>query len=356
MQQYRDIKARHPQTILFFRMGDFYEMFEDDAKLAARELGLTLTSRNNGGAAEVPLAGVPVKAATEYLRRLIARGHRVAICEQVEDPKLTKGLVRRAVVETVTPGTVLAEGWLARERNNFLVAYAARGDTAGLAALDLTTGEFVWESVPAAEVSLALSRFEPPEVVVPAGSGHPFSGSDAVTITEREAWEFDPELARDDLTRAYGLASLDGLGVEAGDGAAVGAAGALLRYARELKPGGLPHLARPRLVRRGDVLPLDEMTRRNLELLEPLRAGAPDGGRAGTVLEVLDRTQTPMGARLLRRWLLAPLVDPAAIAARLDAVDLLVQDARGRERLRLALDGVRDVERLASRAALGRAT
>src|SRR5204863_4024624 len=141
MQQYREIKARYPQTILFFRMGDFYEMFEDDAKLAARELGLTLTSRNNGGAAEVPLAGVPVKAATEYLRRLIARGHRVAICEQVEDPKLAKGLVRRAVVETVTPGTVLAEDWLARERNNFLVALAP-GARTGLAALDLTTGEF----------------------------------------------------------------------------------------------------------------------------------------------------------------------------------------------------------------------
>ena len=127
MQQYRDIKARHPQTILFFRMGDFYEMFEDDAKLAARELGLTLTSRNNGGAAEIPLAGVPVKAATEYLRRLIAKGHRVAICEQVEDPKLAKGIVRRAVVETVTPGTVLTDDWLVRNRNNYLVAVDPRG-------------------------------------------------------------------------------------------------------------------------------------------------------------------------------------------------------------------------------------
>ena len=351
MQQYREIKARYPQTILFFRMGDFYEMFEDDAKLAARELGLTLTSRNNGGAAEVPLAGVPVKAATEYLRRLVAKGHRVAICEQVEDPKLAKGLVRRAVVETVTPGSVLAEDWLARERNNFLVACAPRGESTGVAALDVTTGEFIWESVLPADLPLALARFEPPEIVVPAGSRPPLA-PDAVTVTEREAWEFDPELAREDLIRAYGLASLDGLGVEAGDGAALGAAGALLRYARELKPGGLPHLARPRLVRRGDVLPLDEMTRRNLELVEPLRPGA-----AGTtLLEVLDRTRTPMGARLLRRWLLAPLVDPAAIGARLDAVDVLAQDARGRDRLREALDGVRDLERLAGRAALGRAT
>ena len=165
MQQYRDVKARHAQTIVFFRMGDFYEMFEDDAKLAARELGLTLTSRNNGGAAEVPLAGVPVKAAAEYLRRLIAKGHRVAICEQVEDPKLARGLVRRAVVETVTPGTVLAEDWLAQNRNNFLVALNPRGEALGLAALDLSTGELVLEVLSAADAATALARYEAAEIL-----------------------------------------------------------------------------------------------------------------------------------------------------------------------------------------------
>jgi DNA mismatch repair protein MutS len=349
MQQYRDIKARHPQTILFFRMGDFYEMFEDDAKLAARELGLTLTSRNNGGAAEVPLAGVPVKAATEYLRRLIAKGHRVAIAEQIEDPKLAKGVVRRAVVETVTPGTVLTDDWLVKNRNNYVVALDPRGAAAGLAALDITTGELILEVVPTAEIEPALARYEAREFVMPAESGTPFVHA---TITSREAWEFDADLAREDLTRTYGLASLDGLGVAADDAPALGAAGALLRYARELKPGGLPHLARPTIVRRGDVLPLDEMTRRNLELVEPLRAGA----EGATLLDVIDRTLTPMGGRLLRRWLLAPLVEPAAISARLDAVETLLTDGRGRARLREALDGVRDLERLASRAALGRAT
>jgi len=351
MQQYRDIKARHPQAILFFRMGDFYEMFEDDAKLASRELGLTLTSRNNGGAAEIPLAGVPVKAATEYLRRLIAKGHRVAICEQIEDPKLAKGIVRRAVVETVTPGTVLTDDWLIRNRNNYIVAVDARGTAAGLATLDITTGELILEVVPAADVESALARYEARELVVPAD--HPVTSS-ATTLTTREGWEFDPELAREDLTRTYGIASLDGLGVGADDGPAIGAAGALLRYARELKPGGLPHLAHPTIVRRGDVLPLDEMTRRNLELVEPLRSGGDAEG--ATLLGVIDRTLTPMGGRLLRRWLLAPLVDPAAINARLDAVAVLVGDGRGRERLREALDGVRDLERLAGRAALGRAT
>src|SRR5213594_2630329 len=349
MQQYRDIKALHPQTFFFFKQKTAYEMFEDDAKLAARELGLTLTSRNNGAAAEIPLAGVPVKAATEYLRRLIAKGHRVAICEQIEDPKLAKGVVRRAVVETVTPGTVLTDDWLVRNRNNYLVAVDPRGTTAGIASLDITTGELILEVVPTADVDAALGRYEARELVIPAD--HPVTVS-VGTLTTREAWEFDPALAQEDLTRTYGIASLDGLGVGTDDGPAIGAAGALLRYARELKPGGLPHLAHPTIVRRGDVLPLDEMTRRNLELVEPLRAGA----EGATLLEVIDRTLTPMGGRLLRRWLLAPLVDPAAINARLDAVEILVGDGRGRERLREALDGVRDLERLAGRAALGRAT
>jgi len=351
MQQYREIKARHPDTILFFRMGDFYEMFEDDARLAARELGLTLTSRNNGGAAEVPLAGVPVKAANDYLRRLIAQGHRVAICEQVEDPKLAKGLVRREVVETVTPGSVLADDWLERRRNNFLLAVDPRGAPAGVAALDLTTGELLLETAAVEELPAVLARYESPEVVLPAGTVVAVAGA---ARTEREAWEFDAELAREDLTRVFRVASLDGLGVEAQDRPALGAAGALLRYARELKPGGLPHVAHPRIVRRGDLLPLDEMTRRNLELVEPLRV--EPGKKGTTLLDVLDRTVTPMGARLLRRWLLAPLVEPATINARLDAVEVLAGDARGRARLREALDGVRDVERLAGRAALGRAT
>ncbi|HEX4560794.1 MAG TPA: DNA mismatch repair protein MutS [Gemmatimonadales bacterium] len=350
MQQYREIKSRHPDTILFFRMGDFYEMFEDDAKVGARVLGLTLTSRNNGGASEVPLAGVPVKAATEYLRKLVSAGHRVAVCEQVEDPKLAKGLVRREVIETITPGSVLAEDWIATSRNNFLAALFPQEGVVGLAALDLTTGEFVWETLPEGELAQGLARYEPSELVVPAGTPGLRGAPEA--RTEREAWEFDPDLAREDLQRAFTLASLDGLGVEGTDRAALGAAGALLRYARELKPGGLPHLARPRLVRRGAVLPLDEMTRRNLELVEPLRPGAT----GTTLLEVLDRTLTPMGARLLRRWLLAPLVDAGPVNQRLDAVQVLVADPRGRDRLREALDGVRDLERLAGRAAVGRAT
>src|SRR5258705_7859963 len=169
MQQYREIKARYPHTILFFRMGDFYEMFEDDARVGARELGLTLTSRNNGGAAEVPLAGVPVKAATEYLRRLVAKGHRVAICEQVEDPKVAKGLVRREVVETITPGSVLTDDWLVQGRNNYLVACG----NGGIAAPDGTTGGLVLEGGTPEELEASLARYQTPEIRGPPRAGAP---------------------------------------------------------------------------------------------------------------------------------------------------------------------------------------
>ncbi|HYL31006.1 MAG TPA: hypothetical protein VEU27_13900, partial [Gemmatimonadales bacterium] len=351
MQQYREIKARHPGAILFFRMGDFYEMFFDDAQLGARVLNITLTARGDG----VPLAGVPVKAAADYLKQLVAAGHRVAICEQVEDPKLAKGIVRREVVETVTPGALIADGWIPGHRNNWIVAVAPGTEAAGVAAVDLSTGEFVLETVDAPALAEALARLGPAEVVTSASADLPSAeqlpGPPAL-LTRRESWEFDPDLAREELPRRFGLASLDGLGLEPGDAPAIGAAGALFRYLGELQPGGLPHVARP-VVRRSDAhLWLDEMTRRNLELVEPLRAGS----RGATLLETIDRTLTPMGARLLRQWLLSPLRDPAAIGRRLDAVEVMAADGRGRARLREALDGVRDLERLAGRAAAGRAT
>ena len=346
LQHWRQVKAQHQDAILFYRVGDFYEMFHEDAQLAARVLDITLTSRGDG----VPLAGVPVKAAAEYLRQLIGAGHRVAICEQVEDPKLAKGLVRREVVETVTPGAMLQEGWLAGGKNNFLVAVARDDQRVGLAAIDLSTGEFLLETLDEAGLAEALGRLGPAEVVLAGDAALP--AGDDVLRTVRERWEFDPDLAREELARRFSLATLDGLGVGPEDAPAIGAAGALLRYLTELQPSGLPHLARP-FVRRSDAfLWLDEMTRRNLELVEPLRAGA----RGCTLLETIDATVTPMGGRLLRQWLLSPLRDPAAIGYRLDAVEVTVRDGRGRARLREALDGVRDVERLAGRAAAGRAT
>ena len=343
LEHWRQVKAQHQGAILFYRVGDFYEMFYDDAQLAARVLDITLTSRGDG----VPLAGVPVKAAADYLRQLVGAGHRVAICDQVEDPKTSRGLVRREVVETVTPGALLQEGWLAGGRNNWIVA-CQRG---GLAAIDLSTGEFVLENLEN-EPAEALSRLNPAELVIPESERSPAAGPQGLMLTQRVAWEFDPELAREELPRRLGLASLDGLGIGPGDQAAVGAAGALLRYLGELQPGGLTHLARPVVRRSESFLWLDEMTRRNLELVEPLRSGV----RGCTLLETVDRTVTPMGGRLLRQWLLSPLREPVAIEYRLDAVEAVVRDARGRGRLRDALDGVRDVERLSGRAAAGRAT
>ena len=356
MQQYREIKARHRDAILLFRMGDFYEMFYEDAETGSRALGLTLTARNNGAAANVPLAGVPVKALGDYVQRLIRLGFRVAVCDQVEDPKDAKGVVRREVVETITPGAAFADELLDGGRNNFLCAIAppphAPPGTLGIAAADLSTGELRLTTVPAADAGSVLARLAPRELLVPRGTSDPAAAlGDGALVTEREGWEFDAAHAGDDLARQFGVTSLEGLGFGADDSASLAAAGALLRYLRELQPGGVPHLARPIIERPDGLMPLDEMTRRNLELVESLR-----GGTEGTLLDVLDRTCTPMGARLLRLWVLSPLTTRARIEERLDRVSALAADSLARSALRMALDGVRDLERLAGKVVARRAT
>jgi len=356
MQQYREIKSRHQDAILFFRMGDFYEMFYEDAEVASRTLGLTLTSRNNGGASEVPLAGVPVKAAGEYLRRLIQHGFRVSICEQTEDPKLAKGIVKREVVETITPGAAFSDDLLDGTRNNYLCALNKVGELVGIAAADLSTGELRLMTVHQRDLEPALSRFTPREVILPRADGLSRQvkgppGEEGPMVTERDGWEFDSELGRDQLSEHFKVASLESFGIATDDGPAVGSAGALLRYLCELQPAGMSHLSRPKVERPGGTLPLDEMTRRNLELVESMRGGES----SGTLLGVLDRTLTPMGARLLRQWILAPLVDRAPIEARLGAVGALSETLL-RSSMREALDGVRDIERLAGKAATGRAS
>ncbi len=366
MQQYREIKSQHPDAILFFRMGDFYEMFYDDAELAARVLGLTLTSRNNGGAAEVPLAGVPVKAGHEYLRRLVQQGYRVAVCEQVEDPRVAKGVVRREVIETVTPGAAYSDDLLESDRHNYMCALLELGGTIGIAAADVSIGTFRLIMCEQGDAADVIARLSPSEIIMPRAAAHTGAhervGVANALVTEREPWEFDPALARDELMRRFRVAALDGLGISSRHDAAVGAAGALLRYLSELQPSGMPHLMRPSVESTGLTMPLDEMTRRNLELTESLRGsaelhnGRSDRERSGTLLGVLDRTLTPMGARKLREWILAPLLDRAEIDARLDAVGALKERADVQLALGEALDGVRDVERLAARAAAGRAT
>jgi DNA mismatch repair protein MutS len=347
IQQYLDIKARHPDSILFFRVGDFYEMFFDDAEEGSRLLGITLTSRNNGGTREVPLAGVPAKAIDEYLPRLVREGRRVAICEQVEDAAEADGIVRREVTEVVTPGATLEDSLLSSGRNNFVAALSGT-DPVGVATADLSTGEFeVWECS-AAALADELARMEPAELLVSAQEPDPPYG--AWVVTRREPWRFDADFAAETLCRHYGVLGTEGFGLSRkSDLHLLAAAGAVLAYLEEVRPSGIDHLREPRVERAGRYLHLDEMTRRNLEIVEPLR-----GSEGGTLIEVLDRTLTPMGRRLLRRRLLRPLVDVAEIDARLDAVQELLEDPSRRRGLRECLSEIRDLERLAAKISAGR--
>lgn len=356
MQQWRDVKSRHSDAMVFFRVGDFYEFFYEDAEEGARLLGLTLTSRNNGSAAKVPLAGVPARALDDYLARLIKHGRRVAICEQVEDPSEAQGIVRREVVETVTPGTVLHDQLLDARQNNYLAAVV--DDGAGrhaLAAMDLSTGELNVTEVAEAELVGELGRLGPSELLLPSGAavaGQAWLEEARATRTYRADWIFDYETARSTLERSFSVQSLEGLGFGSADVLLVRAVGALVTYVSEIQPAGTGHLRVPRIHRPGASMLLDEMTRRNLELVHPLRAGE----ESGTLLDTIDCTQTAMGARLLRRWVLAPLVDAGRIWARQDGVTGFVEDPDARGMTRDALSRVHDLERMAGKLGAGRGT
>jgi DNA mismatch repair protein MutS len=358
MQQWREAKSRHPDALIFFRVGDFYEMFCEDAEEGARLLGLTLTSRNNGGAAHVPLAGVPVRARDEYMERLIRLGKRVAVCEQVEDPADAKGIVRREVVETVTPGAVLADALLSERRNNFLVALcAASADRVALAAVDASTGEVVASVVAVHELESTLALFEPAELLLPQSWQLEPRGAAGASRTTRPDWLFDAELAAEELRRRYHIISLEALGFQEEDRELVGALGALVAYLADVQLSAVDALKPPRLLRTGETMALDEMTRRNLELVEPLRADQDArGGRAATVIEVLDETLTGMGARLLRQWLLRPLLVAERIWQRQEAVAELFDQPNLRRSLRSELKQIRDLGRLAAKVANGRVT
>ena len=359
MRQWREVKSRHPDALVFFRVGDFYELFFGDAEEGSKLLGLTLTARNNGSAAAVPLAGVPVKALDDYLARLVRLGRRVAICEQVEDPAEAKGIVRREVVETVTPGTVLQDGLLSARRNNFLVALSPlEEERRALAALDLSTGELVVQEVAPGSLSDDVGRLEPAELLLPRSSEDApdlrglgaESGGFGPTRTYREDWMFDRGIAGEALERRFAVRSLEGFGFQKGDGALVRAAGALVAYVQEIRPGGTAHVRPPRIRRAGSVMPLDEMTRRNLELVEPLRSGE----EGGTLVAVLDEAATAMGGRLLRSWILHPLVTESQIWRRQEAVAELVDRPEVRRALRNRLARLGDMERLAGKIGTGR--
>jgi DNA mismatch repair protein MutS len=362
VRQYQQIKARHPEEILLFRLGDFYETFGEDAKTMASILNITLTRKHIGQGRTLPLAGIPWHALDGYLAKLIRAGRRVAICEQVEDPKLAKGVVAREVVRVVTPGTLLEENLLEDKASNYLAAVARHKGNWGLAVAELSTGalgatEFSGDD---ARVTLIdeLTRLGPAE-----------------TLASEEDWELlDPvlratlgagqgplrtrvdkgmtrhESARQELLEQLRVATLQGFGAEDSP-AAVCAAGALVAYLRETQRRALGHIRHLRIYSVRDTMMLDATTQRSLELTRNLI----DGGRAATLLEVLDQTVTAMGGRLLRQWLTEPLQDLEAIAARQDAIAGLLGDAAARDRVREGLRGVRDLERLLGRIHCGTA-
>jgi DNA mismatch repair protein MutS len=360
MRQYGEIKKHHPNALLFFRLGDFYELFFDDAVTAARELQITLTSRNKEKGIAIPMCGVPYHAAEQYIGKLIRKGFKVAVCEQMEDPRQAKKIVRREVTRVVTPGT--ADAGLASEENNFLAAVARMGNAAGFAALDLSTGEFRATEFQGDDaerrVTEELQQLRPREVLYAsslplfAKTSQADFGAQSWASTPLDDWTFAPDYAIPLVENQFGVLSLEGFGL-ANRPAAASAAGAILHYVRSTQRGTLEHVDRIGYYERQNYLVLDAVTVRNLELAEPLFAGSDEGV---TLFRSIDATLTPMGKRLLRNWMLRPSIDADEINLRLDAVEAQATNLVAREELRRSLDGILDLERLLSRVTLEAAT
>jgi len=357
MRQYARFKAQHRDAILLFRMGDFYEMFFEDAEICARVLGLTLTSRSKGEDA-VPMAGFPHHAAETYIRKLISGGYRVAICDQVQDPKEAKGLVDRDVTRIITPGTLTEDSLLEAKAHNFLAAVCLSDNTAGLSWVDLSTGEFFIEDVERKSLLDELLRISPSECLVPEA----LAGSDELkqlqraydiemAITSRPDWTFGRDTALRALLEHFGTSSLDGFGCSDAD-VSISAAGAIINYLRETQRTSLSHITRIRKFVRTDYMLVDRSTRHSLELFRTMRTDSAEG----TLLWVLDETLTGMGGRLLREWLRCPLKDVERIRRRLDAVSALFNDSHTRERIRRALKGIFDIERIVAKVSTRRAS
>ncbi|MCZ6820304.1 MAG: DNA mismatch repair protein MutS [Calditrichaeota bacterium] len=355
MEQYMAIKAKHQDAVLFFRLGDFYEMFFDDAKIASEVLGITLTARGHGKGTRVPLAGFPYHSLDTYLSKMVKAGYRVAICEQVEDPKKAKTVVKRDVTEVVSPGTVLADDLLESKRNNFLGAAYFDGEVCGFAVVDVSTGEFTTEEVPAAEFVEALLKAGPSELLISeeqAGVIESRLPTDQnIFITKREDWIFSRDYAYETLTRHFGTLSLKGFGCETLN-AGVSAAGAILHFLKEVQKYQLVHINELQRQTSVQFMNLDSDTRRNLELLRSMRGGTSHG----TLISVMDKTKTAMGARRLVQWMLRPLLDSDQIQRRLDSVEEFIASASRLSELRQALGQIGDLERFISKIVTNRAS
>ena len=348
MQQYLQTKEEYPDCILFYRLGDFYEMFFDDAITASKELEITLTGKNCGLEERAPMCGVPYHAVDSYLNRLVSKGYKVAICEQMEDPKLAKGIVKRDVIRIVTPGTNLDMQALDETKNNYIMSIVYIADRFGLSVADVTTGEYmVTEIESSGKMMDELTKFMPSEII--CNEAFYMSGMNlddlknrlGITIYSLDAWYFDDALCRKTLMEHFQVKSLQGLGLEDYDCGMI-AAGALLKYLEETQKNSLSHLSRLTTYTTGNYMVLDSSTRRNLELVETLR----EKQKRGSLLWVLDKTKTAMGARTLRKYVEQPLIDKASIKKRQDAIEELKNNAICREEIREYLGPVYDLERL----------
>ena len=345
-RQYLGVKREHQDEILLFRMGDFYETFDDDARLLSRELEIALTSREFGKGQRVPLAGIPYHSLEASLARLIKKGYKVAICEQVSDPATSKGIVDREVVRVVTPGTVIEDTLLEQKANNYLAALVVEGDAAGLSWVDITTSEFATTQFDLSHLSVEMARLQPSELLVPDGQPDvdDLDIGDRTMLTPLAADAFHADWARETLLRHFGVASLESFGCE-GLALAVRAAGAVMDYLEQTQRSSVGQINTLYTYSTADYMVLDAQTRRNLELYE--------GGRWGSVnaslLSVLDVTRTSMGGRLLRRWLGQPLLDVERLVRRQDAVEWFHRSALRRERVVMLLEAVSDMERLVNR-------
>lgn len=346
MRQYLGIKSDYPDMLVFYRMGDFYELFYDDAKRASSLLGITLTSRGKSGGNAIPMAGVPYHAVEGYLVKLVRQGESVAICEQIGDPATSSGPVERKVTRVVTPGTLTDEALLSASRDNLVAAIFAHGEAIGIAWMDLSAGRFSLTEVPDMEAVFGeIERLRPAELIVDEDETLPISFSDDIRITRRPPWHFELDSATRLLCNQFRTRDLSGFGCESLS-RGIAAAGALLQYVTDTQKAALPHLQSIRVELRDDAVIMDAPTRRNLELEESL-----SGSHQHTLAGVMDRCQTAMGSRMLRRWLQHPLRDAAILQARFQTLDALLA-ASMTESLQERLGGIGDIERILSRVAL----
>jgi len=354
MRQYNAIKARHRDTILFFRMGDFYEMFNEDAGIAAKVLGITLTSRGHGKTGDIPLAGFPYHALDGYLARMIRAGYKVAICEQIEDPKTAQGIVKRDVVQIVTPGTVIEEALLETKRNNYLTAIYQQDDLTGLALADVSTGEFRVTEIKTEVFNESLEAINPSELLVPEEQTESIKEAMKIRampiITKLDQWVFSHDYAMEVLTRHFKTSSLKGFGCE-NLSVGISAAGALLHYLQETQKTDLSYVRNLKPYSDSDYMNLDAATRRNLEIVQNM-SGI---NKNGTLLSILDHTRTPMGGRTLAAWVQRPLNQLEPIKARLMAVKELIKTVEIKNAQAQHLKGFGDLERLITRVVTKRA-